>query len=74
VAGISEVLARCQANILDVQQTIFGDLFVMSMLVDLAGASEPLSALRTKLAARGEQLGVQVIVQHEKVFRYMHRV
>jgi len=74
VAGLSEVLAACGANILDIQQTLFQDLFVMSMLVDLAQAKEALPALRERLQERGRSLGVSVILQHENVFRYMHRV
>ena len=74
VAGLSEVLAASGVNILDIQQTLFQDLFVMSMLVDLARATQPLPALRRLLVERGEALGVRVILQHENVFRYMHRV
>lgn len=74
VAGLSEVLASCSVNILDIQQTLFQDLFVMSMLVDLAKASVPLPTVRERLQERGDSLGVKVTVQHENVFRYMHRV
>jgi len=74
VAGLSQVLASCGINILDIQQTLFQDLFVMSMLVDLAQAAEPLPSVRERLQERGNSLGVKVIVQHENVFRYMHRI
>jgi ACT domain-containing protein len=74
VAKITGLLARSNANIVDISQTIMGDLFTMIMLVDLADTTLELEVLRKRLEALGKKIGVQIIVQHEKVFRYMHRI
>ncbi len=74
VAKISGLLARNKVNIIDISQTIMGDLFTMIMLVDMAGADLEVEALRKRLERLGRQIGLQIIVQHEQVYRYMHRI
>jgi ACT domain-containing protein len=74
VAGISGELAEANANILDLASTKMGDLFVMMILIDISDIKVSLAELKERLRRRGEGLGVQVMVQHEDVFRYMHRV
>lgn len=74
VSGISTVLAKNGANILDLTSTKMGDLFIMIMLVDLVGSKLGPSDLHKKLVSEGKRLRVQVTVQHENIFEYMHRV
>ncbi len=74
VAGITEVLARYKANIVNIAQTNFEDIFTMIMLVDLKEVEKPFSELKKALEEKGKELGVQVTIQKEEVFRYMHRV
>lgn len=74
VAKISGLLARHNVNIIDISQTLMGDLFTMIMLVDMAEANLSLDALRRKLEALSKRIGIQIIVQHERIFRFMHRI
>ena len=74
VAKISGLFAKHDVNIIDISQTIMGDLFTMIMLVDLAKADLGLEALSKKLERLGKRVGVQIIVQHERIFRFMHRI
>ncbi|WP_457612012.1 ACT domain-containing protein [Methanocaldococcus sp.] len=74
VAGISGVLAENNANILDISQTIMDDLFAMIMLVDISNIKKEFSQLKKELEEKGKELGVEVIVQHEDIFKYMHRI
>lgn len=74
VAKISGLLARNHVNIIDISQTLMGDLFTMVMLVDLAEADIDLDALQKRLQTLSRRIGVQIIVQHERVFRFMHRI
>ncbi|ACX73014.1 ACT domain-containing protein [Methanocaldococcus vulcanius M7] len=74
VAGISKVLAENNANILDISQTIMDNVFAMIMLVDISNANVDFATLKKELEHVGENLGVQVIVQHEDIFKYMHRI
>ena len=74
VAGITSVLAEHRANILDIRQTLMEEFFTMLMLVDVSYLKGTAEALQSALEARGEELGVRVMVQHQDVFRFMHRV
>jgi ACT domain-containing protein len=74
MAGVTAVLADRGANILDVSQTIMSDLFTMVMLVDLQAITVTFAALKRELEAHGRGQGLSIIVQHEELFRAMHRV
>jgi len=74
MAGITAILAQRGANILDVSQTIMSDLFTMIMLVDIKGVSVTFAQMKQVLEDHGRQEGLSIIVQHEEIFRAMHRV
>ncbi len=71
VAGITDVIAKCGGNIIDISQTILREFFAMIMLVEV---DESFDLLKQSLVQKGEELGVHVVVQHEDVFKYMHRI
>jgi ACT domain-containing protein len=74
VAGISNVLARHNVNIVDISQTVVRDIFPMIMVVDISKADVDISQLRKELEEEGRRLGVMVGVYHIDVFRYMQRI
>ncbi len=74
ISGISTKLAECRVNILDISQTILQGYFTMMMLVDLEKMNISFHELKEKLDIVGSQLEVSIIVQHEDVFKSMHRV
>ena len=76
VAAVATVLTECQANIDDINQTILGqeELFSMTMLITLVVDAVPFNEVQERLAKAGEELGCQVIIQREDVFRFMHEV
>ncbi|NLV63724.1 MAG: ACT domain-containing protein [Clostridiaceae bacterium] len=74
IAGISAVLAESNVNILDISQTTMQDLFTMMMLVDLDGLNIDFSELKDRLENKGKELGVDVRIQREEIFKSMHRI
>ena len=74
VAGVAKTLADYHVNIVDISQTILKDIFAMILLVDISAADHDLLELTKALEATGEALGVKIMVQHEDIFRYMHRI
>ena len=74
VARISGVLATSHANIEDIRQTIIGGIFSMTMLVTVNEDETPFDELQARLTQVGTDLGLQITLQREDVFRYMHRV
>ncbi|MBA2862724.1 ACT domain-containing protein [Methanococcus maripaludis] len=74
VAAVTKVLAENSANIVDIRQTIMEDLFTMIMLVDISKISSDFSELNAALDKLGSEIGVKINVQHENIFKYMHRI
>jgi len=74
VAAISTALAESGANIEDIRQTIIGGIFSMTMLVTLDEEVASFDTVQTHLAEVGERIGMQVTLQREDVFHFMHRI
>lgn len=74
VAGVSNVLLECKANIDDISQTILDGLFSMTMLVTLDENTAGFNEVQEKLEAEGERLGVQITFQRQDVFDFMYNV
>lgn len=74
IARVATALADARANILDISQSVMAEFFVMIMMVDIAGAGITVDELRRRLATVAEAMGLKIEVQHEDVFKYMHRI
>lgn len=74
ISGVTSALSAANVNILDISQTIMQDFFTMIMIGDMAEAKMDLATLKNQLNEEGERLGVQITIQHEDVFHFMHRI
>jgi ACT domain-containing protein len=74
IAGIAGALAASGVNILDITQSVMREFFTMIMMVDLAGSSLSFAELSARLDERGKELGVEVRMQREELFKAMHRI
>jgi ACT domain-containing protein len=74
VAGVTRVMAEYSVNIADIRQTTMSDLFTMIMLAEAEAEDFDLAAFQTAMSAIGKELGVEINVQHEDAFRFMHRI
>lgn len=75
VANISGFLYRQNINIEDINQRIMGDgYFVMTMLVDIAASSIPMETISKELETIGRSMELRIQLQHENIFKMMHRV
>lgn len=76
VAAVATVLTQCSANIDDISQTILGEdeIFSMTMLVTLTPEICSFEEVQDKLSMAGRDLGTQITIQREDVFRFMHEI
>jgi ACT domain-containing protein len=74
IATVCTYLAEHNINILDIDQSIIQGFFHMMMIVDANGADKEFAALVKDISDIGEQLGVQINMQHEDIFNIMHRI
>jgi ACT domain-containing protein len=74
VAKVSQTLADNNVNITDISQSYAREFFTMIMVVEFKKTDSTLKQLDKKLKAAGEEIGVFVSIQHEDIFRAMHRI
>lgn len=71
IADVSARLAKCNVNILDINQTILHDYFTMVMVIDLSASSFDILALQNEFS---NFEGLEIRVQSEDIFNSMHRL
>ncbi len=74
VATVSSILAEHKVNITDISQSYAKEFFTMIMVVDFKTSESTLKEVDEDLQKAGEEIGVFISVQHEDVFRAMHRI
>jgi len=74
LAKVSCACAECNANIVDVTQSVLQDMFVMVMLVDITDISVDFPALTKTMSELGEKTCMVIHVMHEDIFNSMHRI
>lgn len=74
IAKISNACARATINIVDVNQKIMEDYFVMMMACDIAKASVSMEEIQKKLGKIAKDMDLNITFQNETIFKMMHRV
>jgi ACT domain-containing protein len=74
VARLATVMAKANINIVDINQKIMEDYFVMTMAVDIGRSTFDMGQIRRKLDQVGRQMGLKIMIQDENIFKAMHRV
>lgn len=74
VAMVSTTLAEHNVNIEDINQNIMNGFFNMVMFADMSSAKISLKDLQQLLKEKGEAIGLEIKVQHEDIFKIMHRI
>ena len=74
IAKVCTYLANNHVNILDISQTITGGFFNMMMVEDSSEATKDITIFSEELKQIGEELGVVIQAQNEKIFNVMHRI
>ena len=72
IARVSSVLAKNDANILDISQTVLSGMFNMIMIVDISLSR--FAQLSDELEALGCEMGLQIRIQRSEIFDAMHRI
>ncbi|NLI89950.1 MAG: ACT domain-containing protein [Epulopiscium sp.] len=74
IAKVCTLLSERNVNILDISQTIVQEYFNMMMIVELNDEDKELNNLIDELDDLGEEIGVEIKLQHESIFNSMHRI
>jgi len=74
VARVSTVLYKHEINIEDISQKVMRNNFVMIMMVDFRESPSDLEDVKAELNKIAEEMGLAIQIQHEALFKAMHRV
>ncbi|MDR1537416.1 MAG: tRNA (guanosine(37)-N1)-methyltransferase TrmD [Clostridiales bacterium] len=74
IAKVCTYLSNEGINILDISQTIVQGYFHMMMIVDITNSMQGFEGCVEDLRLIGEDIGVQIKLQHEDIFNSMHRI
>ena len=74
IAKVCTYLAENDVNILDISQTIVQGYFNMMMIVNHDASTKAFNDLSDELDALGQEIGVDIKIQHEEIFNMMHRL
>ena len=73
-AKVSNALAEMNINIININQNIMQCFFNMVLIADMSEANVPIAEAGDKMAALGEEIGVEIRLQSEEIFSAMHRI
>lgn len=74
VSKITSKLSESNCDIQDITQKILDDFFTMIMIVDLTDCSKDMADLQSDMQSISEELNIKIHMQHEDLFRQMHRI
>jgi len=74
LAQVATTIAEQNANVDDVSQTVAGGMFTMIMFVSFDQGETTIADLKGALEVTGDRIGLQISVQHENIFKFMHRI
>lgn len=74
VAGVTKALGDANCDIQDLSQKLLGDFFTMIMVIDITSSQKDLKEIQEEMNKVAEVLRIKIYLQHEDVFRYMHRI
>lgn len=74
VAAITTALGNFNCDIQDLSQRIIGDFFTIIMIIDISTSPKDLKEIQEEMRKTAEQLNIKIYLQHEDVFRFMHRI
>ena len=74
IARLANAMAKANINIVDVNQKIMEEYFVMTMAVDIAEAAVDMAKIKKQLDRIGKEMSLSITIQDENIFKAMHRI
>lgn len=74
VSSISSALSKTNCDIQDITQKILQEFFTMIMIVDITNSPKDLKGIQEEMNKIASDLNIKIYLQHEDVFRFMHRL
>ena len=74
IAALANAMAKHNVNIMDVNQRIMENIFVMTMAVDLTHATVGMDKIKAQLDRVAQKMELNITIQNERIFEAIHRI
>lgn len=74
ISKVSSICNDCNANIVDITQSVLQDMFVMVMLTEIEAINCSFAEFSNKMVDLGKKENLDIRVMHEDIFNSMHRI
>lgn len=74
IAKVSDVLAKHDVNILNINQNIMEGFFNMVLIADMSNSNVKIQEIKDIFTELGNKIGVEIRVQSEDIFAAMHSI
>lgn len=74
LAKVTTACASCNANVIEVTQSVLQDMFAMIMLVDITNINVDFDSFVSTIEDIGSEMLLSTHVMHEDIFNSMHRI
>ncbi len=74
VARITSKLSEEACDLQDISQKIMDDFFTLIMIIDISSSSKNLNEIQLEMNKISDDLKIKIYLQHEEIFRQMHRI
>lgn len=74
ISAITKVLADCSCDIQDMTQRLMQEFYSLMIIFDMGDSNSGFDSIREKLLAAGDSVGAKCLIQHEDIFKGMHRI
>lgn len=74
IAAITTALGKANCDISDLSQKLMGDFFTMILIVDTSNSGLSLNDIQNEMKKISDEMNIKIMLQHEEIFRSMHRI
>ena len=74
IAAITTALSKANCDISDLSQKLMGDFFTMILIVDTSNSDLSLNDIQNEMKKISDEMNIKIMLQHEEIFRGMHRI
>ncbi len=74
IAKLANTMAEANINIVDVNQKIVEENFVMTMAVDVAKSTSSMEQIKKRLDKVSREMKLNITIQDANIFKAMHRI
>ena len=74
IAEVCTLLAELHISVVEISQTIMEGTFTMIMLTQWTAGAPEFDVVQSRIAAKGEQMGLSIRMQRQDIFTAMHTI